>query len=78
MNKYEKILNDTWEYLDSNYKGSEIRFDLWLDLIIASCDNDYCLKKCIKLLWTQWEWFNLEERKFYIRYIKDNFSLIVR
>lgn len=77
MNKYEKILNDTWEYLENNYKGSEITFDLWLDLIEKKSDNNYCLKQCIKLLWCQWEWFSLDLRKYYKGYLKDQYGVKV-
>ena len=76
--KYEKILNDTWEYLENNFKGSEINMGLWLDLVEKECNNDYCLKQCIKLLWTQWEWFDCEEETYYRQYIKEKYGVIVR
>ena len=76
--KYEKILNDTWEYLESHYKGSEINLDLWLDLIEKKSNNDYCLKQCIKLLWSQYEWYDYEEREYYKQYIKENYKIIVK
>ena len=75
--KYEKILNDTWEYLENNYKGSEITFDFWLKLVEKKCDNNYCLKQCIKLLWSQWEWFNLDLRQYYKGYLKDQYGVKV-
>jgi hypothetical protein len=73
--KYERILNDTWEYLESNYKASEINIKTWCDLVERKCDNNYCLKQCIKLLWEQWEWYDLEERDYYKNYIKDNYGV---
>lgn len=76
--KYEKILNDTWEYLENNYKGSEITFSLWLYLVDKMCDTDYCLKQCIKLLWTQWEWLNNEDREYYKKWLKSNYGVIVK
>lgn len=76
--KYENILNRTWEYLENNYKGSEITIELWLRHIEKLCDNDYCLKKCIKLLWSQWEYFDYEQRNYDIKYIKDNYGVIVK
>lgn len=78
MNKYEKILNDTWEYLEYNYKSSEIDLALWISCIDSECDNNYCLTKCIKLLWSQWEFLDLSERDYYIKYIKDNYDVVVR
>jgi len=48
--KYANILNETWEYLESNYKASEISIKTWCDLVERKCDNDYCLKQCIKML----------------------------
>ena len=76
--KYEKILNDTWEYLENNYKGSEITLELWGDLIKKQCNNDHCLKKCIKLMWNQWEFFDFEERVYFIELIKDKYGVIVK
>jgi hypothetical protein len=77
--KYEKILNDTWEYLENNYKGSEITIELWIDLIKKESDTENCLKQCIKLLWEQWEWFDsVEERQYFKEYIKNNYGIIVR
>lgn len=75
--KYEKILNDTWEYLERNYKGSEITMGLWLNLVEKMCDNDYCLKQSIKLLWEQWEWFDIEQKEYYKKYIKENYNVVV-
>lgn len=77
MGKYEKILNDTWEYLENNYKGSEINLDLWLKLVEKESDTENCLKQCIKLLWSQYEWYDFEERQYYIDYIKDNYGIRV-
>lgn len=75
--KYANILNETWEYLESNYKASEISIKTWCDLVERKCDNDHCLKQCIKLLWEQWEWYDLEEREYYKNYIKDNYGVKV-
>jgi len=75
--KYEKILNDTWEYLEDNYKGSEITIQLWLHLIEKKCDNNYCLKQCIKLMFSQWEYFDFEQRQLDIDYIKENYGIKV-
>jgi len=75
--KYEKILNDTWEYLEDNYKGSEITIQLWLKLVEKKCDNNYCLKQCIKLLFSQWEYFDYEQRENDIEYIKNNYGIKV-
>lgn len=75
--KYETILNDTWDYLDNNFKGSEISFDLWLKLVENKCDTENCLKQCIKMMWKQWEWYDLEEREYYKNYIKENYNIKV-
>lgn len=77
MNKYEKIVNETWEYLESHFKGSEITIELWCKLVEKYCDNDYCLKKCIKLLWSQWEWFDYEEKLYIQNYIKEKYNIKV-
>lgn len=75
--KYEKILNDTWEYLENNYKGSEITIELWCKLIEKQCNNNYCLKQCIKLLWSQWEWFDFEIREHTKKYLKEYYGVKV-
>lgn len=76
--KYEKILNDTWYELEHNYKGSEIDLGLWLELVERESDTWNCLKQCIKLLWSQYEWYDLEEKYYFKKYIKDKYGLIVR
>lgn len=76
--KYEKILNDTWEFLENNYKGSEINMKMWLDLVEKESDSKNCLKNCINLLWDMWEFFTTEERDHYIKYIKDNYNIKVK
>jgi hypothetical protein len=73
--KYEKILNNAWEYLENNFKGSEINIDLWIRQVNIECDNNYCLKQCIKLLWSQWEWFDLKEKEYYRNYIRENYGV---
>ena len=75
--KYEKILNETWEYLENNYKGGEITIPLWINLIEKKCNNRYCLKQCIKLMWSQWEWFDLKEKHYVKKYIKDIYGVMV-
>lgn len=75
--KYENIINSTWEYLENNYKASEISLFSWLNMIEKECNNDYCLKKCIKLAWNNWEWYDLEEREYTRQYIKDNYGIKV-
>jgi hypothetical protein len=75
--KYAKILNDTWEYLENNFKGSEITIDMWVDLVEKECDNDYCFKQCVKMLWEQWEWFDLEEEQYTKNYIKEKYNIKV-
>lgn len=75
--KYEKILNDSWEYLENNYKGSEITIQLWLYIIGKMCDNEYCFKKCVKLLFSQWEYYDTEQRQLDIEYIKDYYGIKV-
>lgn len=77
MSKYEIILNDTWEYLENNYKGSEITFEFWLKLIEKKCDNNYCLKQCVKLLWEQWEFVFNEDRQYYKEFLKENYNVKV-
>lgn len=76
--KYSKILNDTWEFLENNYKGSEINMEMWLDLVEKESDNKNCLKNCIILLWNTWEFYTIEEHDYYKKYIKDNYNIKVK
>lgn len=76
--KYEKILNDTWEFLENNYKGSEITLELWAKLIEEKSDTKNCLKQCIKLLWSQWEFLDLDYYNYAKKYIKNKYGVIVK
>lgn len=76
--KYSKILNDTWEFLENNYKGSEINMEMWIDLIEKKSDSKNCLKKCITLLWDMWEFYFDDEKEFYKNYIKENYHIRVK
>ena len=76
--KYEKILNTTWEFLENNYKGSEITFPMWVFLVYKMCDTKYCLKQCLKLLWSQWEWLDKEDREYHKNWLKYNFNVVVK
>lgn len=77
MNKYEEILSETWWFLENNYKGSEITFGMWLLYIEKESDSKNCLKQCIKLSWNQWEWYDLEEKEYYRKHIKEYYGIKV-
>lgn len=75
--KYEKILNDTWYFLENNYKGSEITLEMWINLVEKKADTKNCLKKCIKLLWRQYEFIDPKIKIYYKKYIKENYNINV-
>ena len=75
--KYEKILNDVYEYLESTYKNSEITMILYIYYIKKQCDNDYCFKKCIEILWDTWDFYDYNEREFYKAYLKEEYNIKV-
>ena len=78
MNKYEKILKETWYFLENNYKSSEITIGLWLDIIKKKSDTKNCLKMCVKQLWSMWEWDAYEEEEYYWKeYIFNNYGIVV-
>ena len=70
-NKAIKIVEDTWEYLENNYKGSEITFSLLLYNVQKQCDTEYCRKQSLKYLWENYEFYNDEEYKYYKAYYKE-------
>lgn len=77
MNKYERILNNVWEELEHNYIESEITFGMWLIYIQKASDSKNCLKQCIKLLWSQCEWHDFEEKEYYRKHIKEYYGIRV-
>ena len=76
--KYKNILNETWSFLENNFKGSEIHFILWIDFIEKKCDTKNCLKQCIKQAWNEWEWFYTEEKEYTKKYIKENYNILLK
>ena len=76
--KYTKILDDTWYYLENNYKGSEITLELWLSLIEKHSNSTNCLKKCIKIIWSKWEFYDNNLKDYYKKYIKRTYGVIVK
>lgn len=75
--KYKKILDNVWDILENNYKGSEITLEMCIDLIEKKADTKNCLKKCIKLLWKQYEFYDVEIKQYYKKYIKENYNINV-
>ena len=78
MNKYEKILEETWYFLENTYKSSEITIDLCLDIIKKKSDTKNCLKMCVKQLWSMWEWDTCEEKYYWEEYIFNSYGIVVK
>ena len=66
-----KIVEDTWEYLENNYKGSEITMALLIYTIQRKCDTENCRKQSLKYLWKNYEFYNDEEYKYYKEYYNE-------
>lgn len=64
------IVNDTWEYLENNYKGSEINMSLLIYIIERKCDSENCTKQALKYLLENYEFYDLEEEKYYKDYYR--------
>lgn len=62
------IVNDTWEYLENNYKGSEITMSLLICTIERKCDTENCRKQALKYLWENYEFFYEEDYRYYKKY----------
>lgn len=79
--KYTKksieIVNNTWEYLENNYKGSEITLNLLIDNILKQCDSNNCEKQSLLYLWDNYEFYNIDEYNYYKNYYKENFNIKV-
>ena len=65
------IVEDTWEYLENNFKGSEITMSLLVYTIQKKCDTENCRKQALKYLWNNYEWFDYEEKNYYVKYFKE-------
>lgn len=77
--KYSKkcidLVNDVWTFLENNYKGSEITFELILREINKKADTNNVLRQSIKYLWNNYEWFDYEYKKYCVDYVKNNFGV---
>ena len=62
------IVNDTWEYLENNYKGSEITMSLLIYTIERKCDTENCRKQALKYLWENYEFLYEVDYRYYKKY----------
>ena len=69
------LVNDVWTFLENNFKGSEITFELILREINKRADTNNVLRQSIKYLWNNYEWFDYEYKKYCIDYVKNNFGV---
>jgi len=72
------IVNNTWEYLENNFKGSEINMSLLVYTIQKKCDTENCRKQALKYLWENYEWFDLREKEDYILFFKESLGINVK
>lgn len=72
-----KIVEDTWEYLEDNYKGSEITLSLLIYTIQRKCDTENCRKQSLKYLWENYEFYEEEEYEYYKEYYKECLNIKV-
>ena len=77
-NKAINIVENTWEYLENNFKGSEITLSLLIYSIQKKCDTENCRKQALKYLWESYEWYDLKEKEYYIKYFKECLGVCVK
>lgn len=77
-NKAINIVENTWEYLENNFKGSEITLSLLIYSIQKKCDTENCRKQALKYLWESYEWYDLEEKEYYIKYFRECLGVYVK
>lgn len=73
-----KIVEDTWEYLENNYKGSEITMGLLIYTIQRKCDSENCRKQSLKYLWENYDFYIYEDYIYWKNYYKECLGIIVR
>ena len=39
--------------------------------IQKKCDTENCRKQALKYLWNNYEWYDYEEKNYYIKYFKE-------
>ena len=75
--KYEKLLSEVIDYLDSIYKGSELTFDMYVREIRNRSNSENCFKETIKLLWKSF-YFDTEEEYIYCKNeLKEDYGINV-
>ena len=80
--KYTKkainIVENVWNYLEDNYKGSEITFSLLIYNVQKQCDTENCRKQSLKYLWENYEFYGEEDYKYYKNYYKKCLGIKVK
>lgn len=69
--KSKRIVEETWDYLEKNYKGSEITFSLLMYTVSKKCDSENCRKQSLKYLWENYEFYQEEDYEYYKQYYKE-------
>lgn len=77
-NKAINIVENTWEYLENNYKGSEITLSLLVYSIQKKCNTENCRKQALKYLWEGYEFYELEEKNYWKKYFKECLGVCVK
>ena len=74
-NKSIKLVDDVWTFLENNFKGSEITFELIIREIDKRADTNNTLRHAIKYLWDNYDWFDYNYKTYCIDYIKDKYGI---
>lgn len=72
-----KKIKKIWEFLENNYKGSEINWKLIIQEINKKADNKNDFKNMIKYAWANYEFYDLDEKRNYIKYMKKEYHIIL-
>lgn len=69
------LVNKMWEYLENNYKGSEITFDLICDYICKNSDTARCEKQALEYAFSNYEFYDIDYYNYCVIYLKENYGI---
>lgn len=65
------IVDRVWEYLENNYKGSEITFEMLCYYICKYSDTKTCQRQALKYMFDNYEFYSKDYYDYCKSYIKE-------